>query len=527
MTLQSGGRRSGVLLPLFSCPSSTSWGIGDIGDLRPIAAWLSEAGQRVLQLLPLNEMATGEQSPYSALSAMALDPIFICLAQVPEWAAVGGESALTGSERAALAGVRAASYVQYAGVRALKRRALWHAFDRFDEAEWRHNTPRAEALRRFVSREAWWIEDYALFRALHDREGARPWREWPDLLRRRDPRTLEQAHAELSRDVRFYQYLQWIANTQWEAARHAAHALGVALFGDLPFMVDGNSADVWAYQHQFRLDASIGVPPDAFSATGQDWGMPAYRWDALAADDFRWLRHRARRSAALFDGYRVDHLVGFYRTYSRPRDGGLPSFSPAEEPDQIALGERMLQIFREPGSEIIAEDLGTVPDFVRASLARLKVPGFRVFRWEREWNAPDQPFKDPRHYPALSVATSGTHDTETLASWWALAPDKERRDILAIPSLRELSAGRDLLEAPFAPAVRDAILETLMASGSDLLLIPVQDVFGWTDRINEPATVTPRNWTFRLPWPSDALGDALDAEERKRMLRAWSERHGR
>jgi 4-alpha-glucanotransferase len=520
-------RRAGLLLPLFSCPSSTSWGIGDIGDLRAIAAWLAGAGQRVVQLLPLNEMATGQQSPYSALSAMAIDPIFICLAQVPEWAAVGGEAALNDEERAALAQAREASHVMYASVRALKRRALGLAFDRFHDVEWNGDTPRAEALRAFVGRESWWIDDYALFRALHDRESARPWDQWPDRLRRRDARALDDARAELSREIRFYQYLQWIANIQWEAARHAAHVHGVALFGDLPFMVDGDSADVWAHQHQFRLDASVGVPPDAFSATGQDWGMPPYRWDALAADDFRWLRHRARRSAALFDGYRVDHLVGFYRTYARPRDGGEPSFSPEAEADQIALGERMLQIFREPGSEVIAEDLGTVPDFVRASLARLEVPGFRVFRWEREWQTPSQPFRDPRDYPALSVATSGTHDTETLASWWMQATDAERQHVADIPSIRTLSADCPLPDAPFLPAVRDVLLEALMASGSNLLLLPVQDVFGWSDRINEPATVTSRNWTFRLPWPSDALPDAPEARERQQTLRIWAERYQR
>ena len=126
----------------------------------------------------------------------------------------------------------------------------------------------------------------------------------------------------LPTSVLFRQYIQWIADEQWRRARAAAGERGVKLFGDLPFMVDGDSADVWARQSDFDIEASVGVPPDAFSATGQDWGMPAYRWDVIARQDFRWLRDRARRSAALYDGYRVDHLVGFYRTYSRPRNGG-------------------------------------------------------------------------------------------------------------------------------------------------------------------------------------------------------------
>src|SRR5262249_26413152 len=152
------------------------------------------------------------------------------------------------------------------------------------------------------------------------------------------------------------------------------------------------------------------APPDAFSATGQDWGMPVYRWDAIAADDFRWLRDRARRSADLYDGYRIDHLVGFYRTYGQPRDGDPPFFTPSDEADQKALGERIIEILRGAGAEVVAEDLGTVPDFVRESLVRLEVPGFRVFRWERHWDTDGQPFRDPTEYPVSSVATSGTHD---------------------------------------------------------------------------------------------------------------------
>jgi len=269
------------------------------------------------------------------------------------------------------------------------------------------------------------------------------------------------------------------------------------------------------------------VPPDAFSATGQDWGMPVYRWDALRADDFRWLRDRARRAAQLFDGYRLDHLVGFYRTYGRPRGGGEPFFTPSDEPEQTALGEQLLAIFREPGSEIIAEDLGTVPDFVRASLARLAIPGFRVSRWEREWHTPGQPFRDPVDYPARSVANSGTHDTEPLAVWWAQASEDERAAVARIPSVARQAGAIDLLDAPYNPTVRDILLASLFESGSDLLLMPIQDVFGWTDRINQPATVHEGNWTWRMPWPVDWLDDIEAARECRDRLRAWANASGR
>lgn len=520
-------RRAGLLVPLFSCPSTRSWGIGDIGDVSHVTAWLAGAGQRVLQLLPLNAMAHGQKSPYSATSAMAIDPIFIRLAAVPEFGALGGEASIGAAEREVLDEARRSARVEYADVRRLKGTALTNAFERFRAAEWCRDTERARALKTFLADQSWWLDDYALFRAVHDREQNRPWPEWPMPLRRRDRDALQQARHELSMEVLFHQYLQWVADTQWQEARAAAAAHGVELFGDLPFMVDLDSADVWSRQQDFLLDVSVGVPPDAFSATGQDWGMPAYRWDAIAAEDFRWLRDRARRSAHLYDGYRIDHLVGFYRTYGRLRDGAEPVFIPADEPAQVALGERVLEVFREPGAEILVEDLGTVPDYVRASLARIGAPGFRVFRWERYWHVEGQPFRDPSDYPPVSVAASGTHDTEPLATWWEHAPVDERSKVSELPTIQRFTGGAGLLSAPYDPTVRDTILEALFASGSDVLLNVVQDIFGWHDRINEPATVTEHNWSFRLPWPSDRLDDVPEARERQSTLRAWAARYGR
>jgi 4-alpha-glucanotransferase len=489
-------RRAGILVPLFSIPSSRSWGIGEIGDIAPLARWLDAAGLRLLQLLPINEMPAGETSPYSALSAMAIDPQFISMSAVEDFSAAGGETALDLAMRRQLDTVRSAPSVDYPGVRRLKHAALRRAFGHFRDAEWRSGSRRASSFRDYIREQGWWLDDYALFRALHAHHDERAWTEWPQPLRCRERSALDEARAELAGDVLFRQYVQWIAAGQWRTAR--ADAGRVQLFGDLPFMVGGDSADVWARQDHFDLEASIGVPPDAFSEQGQDWGLPAYRWDVLWTHDFDWLRERARRNAELYDGYRVDHLVGFYRTHYRPRAGGEAQFTPADEASQLALGERVLEVFREPGSEIIAEDLGVVPDFVRESLARLNVPGYKVLRWEREWSEPGQPFRDPATYPETAVATSGTHDTEPLLVWWDQAPPEERDAVFAIPSIRARLTDDEA-------NIREAILGALFASGANLLILPVQDVFGWRDRINQPATVNHGNWTWRLPWPSDRL----------------------
>jgi 4-alpha-glucanotransferase len=371
-----------------------------------------------------------------------------------------------------------------------------------------------------MERERWWLDDYALYRALHHEHQGRYWLEWDEGIRHRLPDALTEARQRLSREVLYRSWLQWVAGEQWQRARRDCS--GVAIFGDFPFVVSGDSADVWARQHEFRLDASVGTPPDAFSATGQNWGLPVYRWDVMAPD-FEWLRQRARRSDELYDGFRVDHLVGFFRTYVRERDGSA-AFVPPDAPSQTAQGERLLVLFGESGAHIVAEDLGSVPEFVRESMARLEVPGYKVLRWERCWDQPGKPFRDPATYPAVSLATSSTHDTETLAEWWDTAPAEERTALAGIPSLRERGCDPGV---EFCDSVRDGLLRALCAAGSNLVLIPVQDIFGWRDRINTPAVVDDANWTWRLPWPVDELHSQPIAQERAEFLRATIAQCGR
>jgi 4-alpha-glucanotransferase len=511
------GRHAGLLVPLFSIPSRSSWGIGEIADLPRLGAWMADAGFSFVQLLPINEMADGQNSPYSAMSAMAIDPIFIAPAAVPDIEALGGERLLAPDDRARLEAARNARAVDYTTVRAIKTRALRAGFEHFRATEWDANTRRAKRLRLFLDRARWWLDDYALFRALHAREQGRYWRDWPEGVRDRNPAALARARQELSGEILFYSYLQWLAADQWAEARDACDT---GVFGDFPFMVSGDSADVWSRQQDFRLDASVGAPPDAFSETGQDWGFPAYRWNAIAAGGFRWLAARARRSAELYDGYRVDHLVGFFRTYVREQSGQA-AFVPAEEREQMLQGERVLDVLSATGARIIAEDLGVIPDFVRETILRLEIPGYKVLRWEREWDQEGRPFKDPAGYPTTSVATSGTHDTETVAQWWDEADLEERRAVAAFvgPGLDPAS--------PFDAHVRDAIVTVLYASSSDLVLLPIHDIFGWRERVNTPAVIDAQNWTWRLPWAVEDLETEEVGRERARFTAALARDHGR
>jgi 4-alpha-glucanotransferase len=192
------GRHAGLLVPLFSIPSRESWGIGEIPDIVRIACWMDEAGLSFLQLLPLNEMAEGQNSPYSALSAMAIDPLFIAASQVPDLDALGGERTLTDEEQSALRAAREAPAIRYPAVRAIKNRVFRVAFDRFMIDEWGPQSPRAARLTEYIQRERWWLDDYTLFRAIHAREDRRHWRDGEPGLRDRDPHALERAREELA-----------------------------------------------------------------------------------------------------------------------------------------------------------------------------------------------------------------------------------------------------------------------------------------------------------------------------------------
>jgi 4-alpha-glucanotransferase len=510
-------RTSGVMAPLFSLRSSRSWGVGEFQDLPAFARWLRRGRQAFLQILPITEVPTGDTSPYSALTAMALDPIYLHLPAVEDFEALGGIESLDASDRQSLEGIVAAPRVRYREVRALKDRCLRDAFDRFRRLEIATRSSRAAAFDAFTTAEQQWLDDYALFQALRRREALRPWWEWPEPLRARDAEALRAAARELADELLYRKYVQWLAADQWRQARAAAAP--VKVFGDVPFMIGADSPDVWARQAEFRFDATIGVPPDAFSETGQDWGLPPWRWDVMAANDFAWIRQRASRTAQLFDGFRLDHLVGLYRIYVRPLDKAQqPFFAPADEATQAWLGERLVSIYTGASADVIAEDLGTVPDFVRASLQRLGVPGFKVLRWERRWSVPGTPYIDPAEYAELSVATTGTHDTEPLQAWWASLDERERADVLEMPSVRPWV---DRLE-PTA-----AIVRALLGARSTYAIVPIQDIFGWSARINTPAVVQEENWTWTMPWRVDRWDDSEDVTARADRLAEWTRDAGR
>ena len=537
-------RVAGVTVPLFSLRGPRSWGIGEIGDLPAFAQWARGAGIRLVQLLPLGEISGGETSPYAALTAFGIDPIYISLADVPDL----GNDAQDAVDQARLhrthgdssygqlARVHESRTVDYATVRELKQRALRVAFDRFHDGELLAGTPRAAAFRAFVQQNESWLTDYALFRALKDAHKSVAWWDFHKDLRDRKPKALAEARVSLAREVLHHQYTQWIAHAQWYDARARLRAIGVEVMGDLPFMVGRDSADVWANQGEFRDDASVGAPPDAFNEEGQDWGLPPYDWEVMRASDFAWLRRRCRYTASLYDRFRIDHLIGFYRTYMRRTAERVDAkgklrpgfFDPGEESAQLEHGERvlsaMLEASREGGAQLIAEDLGVIPPWVRKSLAKLGVPGYKVLIWEKDQKNGKEVFRDPAAYPQVSLACFGTHDTSAVAAWWEGLGAEERQAVKALPALAAQAA--DLGEA-FTPVVHRALVDLLNGSASELVLFLIQDLLGTKERINTPATIGAHNWTYRLPGTIDELRADPGIFKLTEMMRKSVEKSGR
>jgi 4-alpha-glucanotransferase len=519
----------GITVPLFSLRTASCWGIGEIPDLARFGAWARDVGARLVQLLPLGEISGSETSPYGALTAFGIDPMYIAWEGHPDLPADELAAALGDDGVRTLHWLRAQDRVDYQGVRWLKEKALRAAWANFARREAATNSPRAQALHAFIAQHATWLVPYATFRALKDAHEQRAWWEWEASLRDSLDAAKERARTMEGSTLNLHLYAQWVAHTQWDEARAALRGMDVEVMGDLPFMVGSDSADVWSCRGEFRDDTLVGAPGDQFDPDGQEWGLPPYRWDAMRRNGFQWLRARAGYAASRYDRFRIDHLVGFYRTYQRPKenlrgpDGRLRPgfFDPSDEPAQKAHGEAVLSAMiaasRAHGADLIAEDLGVIPDFVRPSLASMDVPGYKVLIWEQR----DGVFRDPGGFPARSVACFSTHDTAPVSVWWNALPAWERAAVCRLPGMSPALPER------FNPEVHTALLDTILRAGSDLVLLLAQEVLGDHTRINTPSTVGAHNWTWRLPRDVSALLDDPDAAASVNRVREAIARAGR
>ena len=471
-------RSSGLLLHVTSLPSP--YGVGDLGGgaARFVDA-LAAAGQRVWQVLPLVPPGEGD-SPYASPSTFALNPLLAS----PDGLVADG--LLTPAD---LDGAPAfpSGRVDFDAVRPFKERLLAAAFDRFRGGA--GGAALRSAFEAFAEREAEWLDDYALFVALKAAHGGAPWSEWPAPLAARDADALAEARREHAAAVDRERFDQFVVQRQWAALRERCRDRGVAILGDLPIYVALDSADVWADRALFDLDAAgrpravAGVPPDYFSATGQLWGNPLYRWDRMAEHGYAWWRRRLRRTLALVDRVRLDHFRAFEAYWSVPADEDTAQRGRWVEGPGSGLLEALEAEFGRP-LPIVAEDLGLITDGVRALIAAHDLPGMLVLQFAFGGDAANT-YLPHNHRPGQVVYT-GTHDNDTTAGWWTAAPPEVRAHVERYLGPSTEGAARRLVRAAWA-------------SVADLAVAPVQDLLGLGSeaRMNTPGDAS-GNWAWRM-----------------------------
>lgn len=484
-------RTSGILLPVSAMKTEADWGVGDFSSLCHWVQFLAGLGTKIVQILPLQETAPGQNCPYSALSAFAIDPVYIDVTQVLEVQL----SKRTQQELNALQGDivawRLSRKAPFKMVKEAKLRVLWQAYQFFLEQDFRQHTARAKAFEAYCSASKSWLRNYSIFRALKEFFHWQTWKDWPQGLRDFDLQEVAKFEHQYREFVYFFTYVQWQADLQLRAAKICAQEAGVYLFGDIPFGTNLDSAEIWSERENFHLDQSVGAPPDQFSQKGQCWGLPAYNWTYLQEHHFDLWRRKIQRAVQLYDLFRLDHLVGFFRTYVFGPGEEQGHFDVTGEQAQIDRGYAFLKMVLESadGALPIGEDLGVIPNYVRRMLVDLKIPGYKVLCWEREDNGY---YREPRNYPVVSLATTSTHDTETLHGWWDSQPQHERAHIWEMISAQKTDGN-----VPFNLEVERAVLHRVLTSASAITLFSWQDIIGTLDRINVPGTVGDENWTYR------------------------------
>ena len=492
-------RSFGVLLHPSSFPGRDD--IGTVGaGAHEFVEWLATTGANLWQILPLT-MNGQDDSPYFSRSAFAGNPWLIDLADLVDEGlldATGLPERITDAR------------VPYDAMRKHKWPSLSAAADRL-LADPGH--PWRAGLDAFVN-DADWLTPTCHFFALKELHDEAPWWTWPDPLRTRDPAAIERSHRELAAEIARWEAVFYFFERQWRSVRTAANERGIRVVGDLPIYVADDSADVWLHQDQFQLDdagrmiVQSGVPPDYFSADGQLWRNPLYRWDVMASDGYAWWLSRLRRSLELSDIVRIDHFraLSAYWEVAGDAESALGGhWVPGP-------GQPFLDAVRAafPSMPFIAEDLGTLDDAVYALRDDNGLPGMRVLQFGFD-GLPDNPHLPSALVEACIVYT-GTHDNDTIASWWT-SLDHEHR--LQVERVFQLPPFSDVGRAVWS------FIEAAIGSRAIAAVIPIQDllVLDERSRMNVPSTTT-GNWSWRMP--PDALSADLAAS-----MRNLAERYGR
>lgn len=409
-------RRAGVAVPLFSLYSLSSIGIGELRDLKLLVDWCKLTGMSIIQLLPLNDVGFNF-TPYDAQSGFALEPMYLAIESLQGVGlkSIGSFSVEIKRLRKSFPAGGRRKRVNYK-IKQAKLDLLWKIF--------KDNQESSREFKDYIRENKFWLEDYALFKVIKEKNSESSWEAWDKPLRQREPLALSRFEKENSERMLFHKWLQWQLCEQFKMVKEYAQSKGVLLMGDLPFLVSRDSADVWARQNYFKLALASGAPPDMYFAQGQRWGMPVYNWEEIARSDYDYIKEKLKYAENFYGLFRIDHAVGMFRVWTIAMDEPLAhaglcgKFDPQDEGVWEAQGRRLLSVFTLSTKMLpCAEDLGVIPHCSFKVLEEYGIPGTDVQRWMKDWGR-SYDFKPPEGYRKASVAAISTHDSSTLCGWW-------------------------------------------------------------------------------------------------------------
>lgn len=489
----------GINVPVFSLHSEKSSGIGEYTDFLPLIDFCKDIGFDVIQTLPLND--TGhDTSPYNALSANALHPLFLGLHDLPLVERVPHYQERLNQ----LHELVKTPKVLYDKVTTLKELFL----NDYCKNTYQEISQRPD-YQEFIKKHHW-LGPYALFKALKEKQNWIHWEDWPLKYKSPSEKQFAELFTENKERIDFHTYIQYHCFNQMKLVKETAEKAGIFIKGDIPILISRDSADVWYDRHYFLLHIVAGSPPDQYSAIGQDWGFPVYDWEELERNSYDWWKRRLEVASELYHIYRIDHIVGFFRLWTIPK-GRLPKegqFLPADETRWIPHGKKLMEMMLQSALILpIGEDLGTVPPDVRATMKELGIPGTKVMRWERKWKE-DGSFIDVKDYAPESMTTVSTHDTDTLPLWWRHSAKEAKlyseckgwtyKPFLTWEQNREILYDSHHSNSLF----HINLLMEYLALFPDQISSNPQD-----ERINVPGKVLSTNWSYRFRPSLEDLND--------------------
>lgn len=472
---QELNRGAGVLMPISALPSA--YGIGTLGEESfRFADFLKRIGCCYWQVLPVGPTSFGD-SPYQSFSAFAGNPYFI------DFDILMKEGLLQEEELKGIKWDKKADRIDYAMIYNLRYKILQKAFDRSNHKD-------TKEFKNFCKKNEFWLRDYSLYMAVKGHNNSKEWSLWEEDIRNHNEVAVSHYTKLLAKEIDFWEFCQFKFREQWDKVKSYVNDLGIQMIGDIPLYVSQDSSDVWVHGDLFELDQRknpinvAGVPPDVFSADGQRWGNPLYRWDVMEKKDFTWWRERMKMSAGLYDIIRIDHFIGVVNYYSIP----ATCATAVSGSWKIGPGSKLTDVIKQSigSAKIIAEDLGVITPNVRELIRKTGYPGMKILMFGIDGPA-DHEYLPHNYKDTNLVAYTGTHDNETLVGY---LNHKSEEELDFMYRYFKVSSREEL---PYA------IIRVLYSSIANVVIVQMQDLLKLDNkaRMNFPSTIG-GNWQWRM-----------------------------